>query len=325
MPNTAIRTHAAARAMNRHPRKTEPRRLRSGSVVSGNTRGWSRWRNLASAVSSSWISGSGSPERPKGNRYSSRLPLAHCVFPTSDPTRPSSSRRELTSRAVGAPTHLLAQLLHAAMQVDSNGTWSQSCVSGNLRTGHAFDQAEDQRFAIGVRQSADELQDLLGAYFGRVAHPRGLGCAHREHLFDRGRRLEATAMVIGAATCDCSQPASETRGVVQVVKSSKRVQENILNKVVHVGKRNASKQNAVHHSRVTRVQTAERIAVAVARSGNQSGIIRAFGHVPTCHGPTLHHCAAEVNSGLHDDRRAKPASVNTLNEDRQRAREGVDG
>ena len=45
-----------------------------------------------------------------------------------------------------------AELLHAAMKIDADRTVREAGARGNFRTGHALNEPEDERLAVGFGQ-----------------------------------------------------------------------------------------------------------------------------------------------------------------------------
>lgn len=48
------------------------------------------------------------------------------------------------------------------MKRDANGAVGKAGPGGDFRAGHAFDEAEDQGFAVGVGERADRLENGVG-------------------------------------------------------------------------------------------------------------------------------------------------------------------
>ena len=60
----------------------------------------------------------------------------------------------------------LAELLHAAVEIHAHGPMRKAGARGDFRAGHAFHKTQDERFAIGIRQRADGLENLVS--FGLI-------------------------------------------------------------------------------------------------------------------------------------------------------------
>jgi len=67
--------------------------------------------------------------------------------------------------ALWVPAQYRAELLHAAMQIDSHGTVRHTGASRYFRTGQALDQSQDQCLSIGVGQAPDRIEDCGGRAF----------------------------------------------------------------------------------------------------------------------------------------------------------------
>src|SRR5258708_39360846 len=102
-----------------------------------------------------------------------------------------------------------AEQMHPAMKIYAHGTVCESGTSGDFRSSHAFNKAQDQWLAIDVRQLADCLQQR-NAVFDCNFPFRTLwrfGCASL--LRERAIRLRATVKIGCAVTCDSGKPRTE--------------------------------------------------------------------------------------------------------------------
>ncbi len=54
------------------------------------------------------------------------------------------------------------ELLHAAVEIDPHGTVCHPSSRRDFGSCHAFDEAQDQGFALGIRQAPDEVEHFSG-------------------------------------------------------------------------------------------------------------------------------------------------------------------
>jgi hypothetical protein len=76
------------------------------------------------------------------------------------------------------------------------------------------------------------------------------------------------------------------------------VQENILQQVVHLIRRNSRQEDSVDYARVLAVKLAERGAIAVAGRIYELRIFGDFNHGRRIHRPTFPYRGGEVNLGF---------------------------
>jgi hypothetical protein len=76
----------------------------------------------------------------------------------------------------------------------------------------------------------------------------------------------------GAVARDRGQPAGKTGNVAQGVKARHGSEKNVLDEVVNVGVRDASKKNAVNHAGVARVEKTKGGAIA-GLGGANKGVV----------------------------------------------------
>jgi len=192
-----------------------------------------------------------------------------------------------------------AELLHAAVEIDANGTMREPGACRDLRTGHAFHEAEDERFTIGLRKTLDNGENGFCLRLLRVSFRRDFGLFLGETLRFRVRSPGVPMEIIGAVTCDGGQPPSKVGDVAQGVKLRKRAQENILDKIVQLAGRDTRQEYAVDHARVPSIETTERGSIAFARGTDERCVVSSSAGRPQIHGPTVHDCGAQVNPGTH--------------------------
>jgi len=175
-----------------------------------------------------------------------------------------------------------AQHLHAAMKIDAHGAVGEAGTRGDLRAGHALDEAQDERFAIGFRERADGVEDgvRLGGGVRRAATP-GCRCDGFDGsgFFVKRDVVFRVAMKIGGAVAgDGGEPAGEFGRFAEGGEAREGLQEDVLDEVFGVVRRHARQQDAMDHAGVAGVKEAESVAVAVLRGANQ-GVIRGLGRM----------------------------------------------
>ena len=149
-----------------------------------------------------------------------------------------------------------------------HGSRAKAGPRGDLRARHAFDQAQDQRFAIGLRQAADEPQGLFR--FRR----RRSGAAQRARKFDGRRR--PPVMIDGRIPRDGRNPSAERTRISQHVQLLDRAEKHLLRQIVGVLTADTRQQEPVDHRREALVQPPERAAIARAGAVHQRGDGRRF-------------------------------------------------
>jgi hypothetical protein len=164
------------------------------------------------------------------------------------------------------------------MEIDANGTVSEAGARGDFRAGHAFDEAEDERLAVGFGERANGVEDGVG--FG-AGVGSGVG-GGRRLLVLRGREFfvefvvgfDAAVKVCGAVARDGGKPAGEFGGFAKRTESRQGLEENVLDEVVHIGMGDAREKNAVDHADVAGVEKAEGGAVTLLGGADQ-GVVGA--------------------------------------------------
>jgi hypothetical protein len=159
----------------------------------------------------------------------------------------------------------LAELLHAAMEIDADRAVRQADASGDFGAGHAFDEAKDERFAIGIRQRTNCLKHLVR--FGLIH----AGCGMRSFLVavklfvEFSGRLRMAVKIHGAIAGDGREPATEARNVAERIEAGKGLEENILDEIFDGSVGDFREENAVDHAGVTGIEQTEGVAIAVLR------------------------------------------------------------
>jgi hypothetical protein len=172
------------------------------------------------------------------------------------------------------------------MKIHAYGTVGEAGTGGDFGAGHAFDEAKDQGFAVGVGERADGVEDGVG--FG--AGVRGM-TSGRNALFRLGGSgflveffvgFEAAMKIVGAVASDGGQPSGEAGDFAQIGEASQGLEEDVLHEVVDVGEGNASEENAVDHAGVAGVEQAECGTVATLGGANE-GVVWAAEFVRKIH------------------------------------------
>jgi hypothetical protein len=173
------------------------------------------------------------------------------------------------------------------MKIDAYGAVGEARAGGDFGAGHAFDEAKDQGFAVGVGERADGFEDGVG--FG--AGVRGMASG-RNALFRLGGGgflveffvgFEAAMKIGGAIAGDGGEPPGEARNFAQIGEARQGLEEDVLHEVVDVGEGNAGEENAVDHTGVAGIKKAECVAVT-SLGGANKGVVGASGFVRNTHG-----------------------------------------
>ena len=80
----------------------------------------------------------------------------------------------LPLRALSILGQFFAQHVHTAMKIHANGAMRQSHARGDLRTGHPFHEAKQERLAISVRQRTQNRQNHRSLLLDNVIVAPGL-------------------------------------------------------------------------------------------------------------------------------------------------------
>ena len=170
----------------------------------------------------------------------------------------------------------------------------ESCARGNFGAGHTFDKAQDQRLAIGFRKRTDGVEG--GAGFGggvgvlRSGEFRGWRSFFGMRLVvQRNVGLETAMKVCGAVASDGGQPSWKVVGVAQGDELRQGLEENVLDEVFDLVRRDACEKDAVDHTGIAGIEGAISGPVAVLGGANQGRVWRG-GEVEPC----IHGCDACV-------------------------------
>jgi hypothetical protein len=169
-------------------------------------------------------------------------------------------------------------LLHAAIKIDAHGAVGKARAGGDFGAGHAFDEAKDERFAVGVWERADGFEDGVGFGAGVGGMIRGRG----ERFGLRGGRsfveffvgFDAAVKIRGAIARDGGEPSGKAGDFAKGSETWQGLEEDVLDEIVNIGEGNASEENAVNHAGVASVEKAEGGAVA-ALGGANEGVVGA--------------------------------------------------
>jgi hypothetical protein len=124
-----------------------------------------------------------------------------------------------------------AKLLHASVEIDANRPMGESGPRGDFRSGHALDEAKDERFAISDWQKAYGFENLVS--FGSAAATGGMRALliAVKFLVEFGGRSRLAVKIGGPIAGDGREPTTEPRDVTERVETRKRLKENVLNEV----------------------------------------------------------------------------------------------
>lgn len=159
----------------------------------------------------------------------------------------------------------LAELLHAAMEIHADRAVRQAGASGDFRAGHSFNEAKDERFAIGIRQRTNGVKHLVRIGLIHAACGMRAFLVGVRLLDEFGGRPRLAVKIHGAIARDGRKPATEARNIAERIEAGKRLEENILHKVFDGSVGNFRKENAVDHSGIAGIEQTEGVAVAVLR------------------------------------------------------------
>ena len=159
------------------------------------------------------------------------------------------------------------------MKIDANGALGEAGACGDFRSGHAFDQTENQGFAISLRQPANGVESGVGFVVFAGARQAGRGLVR-----DFVKSLRVAMKIVGAIARDCEQPTRKGGGLTKRGQVAERQQKNILDEIIGVGRCDARKQDTVNHARVALVKLAEGRAVALAGGDDELGDFYGFRH-----------------------------------------------
>jgi len=153
---------------------------------------------------------------------------------------------------------------------------SEAGACGDFGASHAFDQTEDESFAVGFRKRADSVECSVGLSEGVRTRRRGkrgrVRIRARSFVGEFVVGLSASVKIVGAVAGDGSEPTREFGDFAKGDDTRQSLQENILKEVVHVGVRNAREQDAMDHAGVSGVENAEGGPIA-SLCGPDDGIV----------------------------------------------------
>ena len=93
-------------------------------------------------------------------------------------------------------------MLHAAMEIDADGTVRKAGTSRNFGASHAFDEAKDERFAIRIGERADGLENLVRLGLIRAGCGMGIFLVAVGLLVKLFGRLRMAMKIVGAIAGD---------------------------------------------------------------------------------------------------------------------------
>jgi len=173
------------------------------------------------------------------------------------------------------------------MKSDANGAVGESGTGGDFVAGHAFDEAEDEGFAVGVGERADRFENGVG--FG--AGVRGVIRGRSESVGLRGVRFFveffggfcAAMKICGAVAGDGGEPSGEVGNFAESGEARQGLEEDVLQEIVYVGEGNSGEEYTVDHAGVTGIEKAEGRAITTLSRKDQ-GIVWAAGFADSVHG-----------------------------------------
>jgi hypothetical protein len=173
------------------------------------------------------------------------------------------------------------------MKIDANGAVGEADAGSDFRTAHAFDEAKNEGFAVGVGKRTNGIEDGVGFSAGvrGVIHEGSGRFALRSggHFVELFVGFGATVKVCGAITRDGSEPSGEAGDFAKSVEPGQGLEEDVVYEIVDVGEGNAGKQNPVDHAAIARIEKAEGGAIAALCCANE-GVVWSAGFVGKIHG-----------------------------------------
>ncbi|HEX8872096.1 MAG TPA: hypothetical protein VF758_04985 [Candidatus Acidoferrum sp.] len=150
----------------------------------------------------------------------------------------------------------------------------QASERGDFRTGHAFDEAENQDLAIGVWEGAYDVKNGVSLVAGVGSAVRGkrwrLALGDRAFFVERDVPFGAPVKIIGAIARDRSEPTREIRDIAERVQARESLKKDVLDEIFYLRQWNTRKQDAVDHPGVARIEKAEGGAVTLLRGADES-------------------------------------------------------
>ena len=152
---------------------------------------------------------------------------------------------------------------------------SKPGARGDFGAGHAFDETEDQRLAVSFGEGADGLERGPGFGVRRLRRDEfagGSGLFGGSFGVERKVRFGVAMKIRGAVAGDGGEPAGEVGGIAEGGEFRKCPEEDVLDEVFNVMRRDASEQDTVNHAGVTGVEVAVGGAVSFLRGAHEGGV-----------------------------------------------------
>ena len=173
------------------------------------------------------------------------------------------------------------------MKSDANGAMGKAGAGGDFGAGHAFDEAEDEGFAVGVGERADRFENGVGFGAGMRRVIRGRSGSARL----RGGRFFvefvggfcAAMKIRGAIAGDGSEPAGEAGDFAKSSEARQGLEKDVLHKIVDVGEGNSGEEDPVDHAGVAGVQKTEGGAITMLSGANER-VIGSASFLDSVHG-----------------------------------------
>ena len=83
----------------------------------------------------------------------------------------------------------------------------------------------------------------------------------------------STVMIDGSPARDRTDPGAEGGGLTKLTETFHRLKKDLLDSIVGIGRRDSTQQNAVNGARISAVESAERLTVAIDRCAHKPGIL----------------------------------------------------
>src|SRR5215471_11816704 len=133
--------------------------------------------------------------------------------------REQNSRFNLPrSYLVRSTSQFLPQLLHAPVQIHAHRTMLEACARGDLRSGHALYQPQQQNLTVGLRQAANDGQEKASLIV--EAASRFALCLLTRQLLRQLDLFHGVAMVVMRAIAgDCRQPRTKAGDIAKRVQA----------------------------------------------------------------------------------------------------------
>ena len=163
------------------------------------------------------------------------------------------------------------------MKIDAHGAMGEAGTRGDLRTGHAFDEAEDESLSIAFGKGKDGVESRVGfgvgVRGGRSGGSRRVGIEGGGYVDKFAGGFAAAVKVRGAIAGDGGEPGGKFGDFPQRGKPGQSLEEDVMDEIIDIGVRYAAEKDAVDHAGVAGIEDAEGGTVALL-SGADEGMVK---------------------------------------------------